>query len=127
MSGNDDVTSRVTGAHNDPPTRIRVVLADDHPLVLSGLEQLLALEEDIEIVGQCMRGDEVGDLVRRHRSDVLILDLVMKGVDGLAVLRELRDDPDGPKTIMLSGFMDEAETLEAMRLGARGVLMKDMV
>lgn len=114
------------GSPSEPRSSIRVVLADDHPLVLDGLARLFELEADIEVVGRCTRGDEVCGVVRTQRPDVLILDLVMEGLDGLAVLRELRADPDAPRTIMLSGFMDEAETLEAMRLGARGVLMKDM-
>jgi DNA-binding NarL/FixJ family response regulator len=112
--------------HPDPQPPIRVVLADDHPLVLDALEQQLGLEGGIEVVGRCTRGEEVCTVVRQCRSDVLILDLVMKGQDGLSVLRELGDDPHPPRTIMLSGFMEEAEVLEAMRLGVRGVLMKDM-
>jgi DNA-binding NarL/FixJ family response regulator len=105
---------------------IRVVLADDHPLVLDALEQLFRLEGDIQVVARCTTGAEVPGAVRRLRPDVLILDLLMTGGDGLSVLRELHGKPEYPATILLTASVREGELLEAIRLGIRGVLLKDM-
>ncbi len=105
---------------------IRVVLADDHPLVLDALEQLFRLEGDIQVVARCTTGVEVPGAVRRLRPDVLILDLLMAGGDGLSVLRELHGKPEYPATILLTASVREEELLEAIRLGIRGVLLKDM-
>ena len=105
---------------------IRVVLADDHPLVLDALEQLFRLEGDIQVVARCTTGGEVPGAIRRLRPDVLILDLLMAGGDGLSVLRELHGTPDYPPTILLTAHVQEEELLEAIRLGIRGVLLKDM-
>jgi DNA-binding NarL/FixJ family response regulator len=105
---------------------IRVVLADDHPLVLDALEQLFRLEGDIQVVARCTTGAEVPGAVRRLRPDVLILDLLMAGGDGLSVLRELHGKPEYPATILLTASVREEELLEAIRLGIRGVLLKDM-
>ena len=114
----------VTGTDAHP--QIRLALADDHPLVLDALEQLFRLEGDFQVVARCTRGDEVVPAVRQNHPDVLVLDFLMAGADGLAVLRELRGEPDGPHTVLLSAVISEAEMLEAIRLGARGVLLKDM-
>jgi DNA-binding NarL/FixJ family response regulator len=105
---------------------IRVVLADDHPLVLDALDQLFRLEGDIQVVARCTTGAEVPGAVRRLRPDVLILDLLMAGGDGLSVLRELHGKPEYPATILLTASVREGELLEAIRLGIRGVLLKDM-
>jgi DNA-binding NarL/FixJ family response regulator len=107
-------------------TPIRVVLADDHPLVLDALEQLFHVEGDIVVVGRCTRGDEVVRVVRQQRPDVLILDHVMAGANGVEVLRELQHEAHQPRTIVLSALIQDDEVLEAIRLGAKGVLMKDM-
>jgi len=106
-------------------TPIRVVLADDHPLILDALEQLFRTEGDIDVVGRCMRGDDVTGLVRRQRPDVLILDHVMKGANSIEVLRELQGEPHVPRTIILSAHIKEDEINEAIRLGATCVLMKE--
>ena len=70
--------------------RIRLLLADDHPIVLQGLEQLFSLEEDFQVVGRCMRGAEVVSELVKLRPDVLVLDMRMPGHNGLAVLRDLK-------------------------------------
>jgi DNA-binding NarL/FixJ family response regulator len=107
-------------------TRIRVVLADDHSLLLDALQRLLHGEQDIEVVGCCTRGDDVAALVRQEKPDVLILDHIMAGANGIEVLRQLRHQPESPRTIILSGLIEDDEVIEAIRLGARGVLTKDM-
>ena len=105
---------------------MRVVLADDHRLVLEALELLLGREEDLEVVATCVDGREALAAVRRHQPDVLVLDLRMPQLDGLGVLRELAAQRDGTHVVVLTAGADERELVEAIRLGARGVVLKEM-
>ena len=104
---------------------IRLVLADDHPIVLNGLEQLLSLEKDCEVVARAKNGDEALQAVRQFQPDVLVLDLRMPGTDGLAVLEEMRREALPTRVVILSA-MNSDDLFEAIRLGARGVVLKDM-
>jgi two-component system nitrate/nitrite response regulator NarL len=104
---------------------IRLVLADDHPIVLNGLEQLLSLEKDCEVVARAKNGDEALQAVRQFQPDVLVLDLLMPGTDGLAVLEEMRREALRTRVVILSA-MNSDDLFEAIRLGARGVVLKDM-
>lgn len=104
---------------------IRLVLADDHPIVLEGLEQLLSLEKDCEVVARAKNGDEALQAVRQFQPDVLVLDLRMPGTDGLAVLEEMRREALPTRVVILSAMNDDS-LFEAIRLGARGVVLKDM-
>jgi DNA-binding NarL/FixJ family response regulator len=104
---------------------IRLVLADDHPIVLNGLEQLLSLEKDCEVVARAKNGDEALQAVRQFQPDVLVLDLLMPGTDGLAVLEEMRREALPTRVVILSA-MNSDDLFEAIRLGARGVVLKDM-
>lgn len=105
---------------------MRLVLADDHRLVLEALELLLSREEDLEIVATCVDGREALAAVRRHHPDILVLDLRMPHLDGLGVLRELSASSDSPQVVVLTAGADERELVEAIRLGARGVVLKEM-
>lgn len=105
---------------------IRLVIADDHPIVLDGLERLFSLESDFEIVGRCSNGEEAIESVRAHDPDLLIVDLRMPLRSGLSVIRELMQDDDPPRIVVLTAALDEDEVLEAIRLGARGVVLKEM-
>jgi DNA-binding NarL/FixJ family response regulator len=104
---------------------IRIVLADDHPIVLTGLEQLLALEENLMVLARCINGEEAVAAVRQHRPDILLLDLQMPQKDGLAVLRELQSEDIPTRVVMLTASLQDRELLEAIRLGARGVILKE--
>lgn len=104
---------------------IRLVIADDHPIVLDGLEQLLSLEKDCEVVARAKNGDEALQAVRQFQPDVLVLDLRMPGTDGLAVLEEMRREALPTRVVILSA-MNSDDLFEAIRLGARGVVLKDM-
>jgi two-component system, NarL family, nitrate/nitrite response regulator NarL len=104
---------------------IRLVIADDHPIVLDGLEQLLSLEKDCEVVARARNGDEALQAVRQFQPDVLVLDLRMPGTDGLAVLDEMRREALLTRVVILSA-MNSDDLFEAIRLGARGVVLKDM-
>jgi DNA-binding NarL/FixJ family response regulator len=104
---------------------IRLVLADDHPIVLDGLESLFRLEPDFEVVARCANGEESLKAVRRHRPDVLLLDIHMPGKDGLTVLRELQREKVPTKVVLLAAALEEEDVLEALRLGVRGMVLKE--
>jgi DNA-binding NarL/FixJ family response regulator len=107
--------------------RTRLVLADDHPIVLHGLENLLRAEQDLHVVARCGGGDETIVAVRRHRPDLLILDLHMPDKDGLAVLRELHQDRRPTKVVVIADRLNEEEVLEALYLGVNGMLLKALL
>ena len=104
---------------------LRIVLADDHPLVLDGLENLFATEEGFEVVARCINGKETLTAARRHDPDILILDLRMQEMGGLDVLRRLNEERLSVRTVVLTAGMREREMLEAVRLGALGVVLKE--
>jgi len=105
---------------------IRLVLCDDHPIVLDGLENLFRLEPDFRVVARCVNGEECLVAVRRHQPDVLVLDLRMPRKDGLTVLRELHREKNPVKVVLLAGALEEEEVLEALRLGVRGMVLKEL-
>ena len=105
---------------------IRLVLADDHPLILHGLELFLRREPDFEVLACCQDGNETLHVVRQLRPDVLILDLLMPGQSGLAVLREIQAANLPTRVVVLTAAMDEDSLIEAMRFGVSGVVLKEM-
>ncbi|HYZ85953.1 MAG TPA: response regulator transcription factor [Bryobacteraceae bacterium] len=107
-----------------PSTTIRVVLADDHPLVRDGLRKLLSLEEDIEVVGEASDGREVLQLVQEKEPDVVILDLRMPNLDGLSALQALQQLHKRAKVIILTASEDKNEFVQAMKLGCSGIVLK---
>ncbi len=104
---------------------VRLVLADDHPLVLDGLEQLLRLERDLAVVARCRDGNEALRAVRLHRPDLLILDIKMPGRDGLSVLQAIREEELPTETVVLTAALDDDQLVDAVRLGVRGVVLKE--
>ena len=105
---------------------IGLVLADDHPIVLDGLEHLFRLEKDFKVLARCRDSEETLQAVRKHHPGVLILDLRTPGKGGLAVLREVKREKPPTRVVLLTGEMGEAEALEAIRLGVNGVVLKEM-
>lgn len=103
---------------------LRVVLADDHPVVRQGVAALLASEPDMEVVGQAERGEEVPALVEALQPDVVVLDLMMPGRGGLDVARELARRWPKSHVLVLSMHDNEAYVLEALRSGASGYALK---
>lgn len=103
---------------------IRLVLADDHPVVREGLRALLELEPDFEVVGQTGDGDEVVTLVSHLHPDVVVLDLMMGTTSGLDVTRELAERSPATHVLILSMHESEAYVLEALRSGASGYALK---
>jgi len=105
---------------------IRLVIADDHAVVLKGLMALFGTEPDLAVVADCTTGEQAIRAVREHHPDVLVLDLRMRDLDGLAVLRALNEQGIRPRTILLAAEIDDDQTLEAVRLGVAAVVLKEM-
>ncbi len=105
---------------------ITLVLADDHPIVLEGLQQLLSLELDFTVLAKCADGEAALAAVRRHRPDILVLDLQMPGTNGLAVLRALQSEALPTRVVVLTASLGADDALEAVRLGARGLVLKEL-
>ncbi|MDX6356941.1 MAG: hypothetical protein QOF98_3844 [Streptomyces sp.] len=104
---------------------IRVLLADDDPLVRTGLELMLRGADDIEVVGQAADGAQVAAAVRDHLPDVVLMDIRMPVMDGLAATRALtRRGAQAPQVIVLTTFDEHGLVLAAMRAGAAGYLVK---
>ena len=108
----------------DRPGPLRIVIADDHPIFRDGLRRLLAVEPDFEVVGEAADGREAVERVQALRPDVLLLDLAMPGAGGLEALRELARGTAQVRTVMLTASIDREDALEAVRLGARGIVLK---
>jgi DNA-binding NarL/FixJ family response regulator len=106
------------------PGRIRIVIADDHPIVRVGLRKLLSLEPDFEVVGEASDGFDALSKVRDMDPDVLLLDLRMPSMDGLATLEALREAKGRTRVIALTGLEDPRGWAQAMQMGCSGVLMK---
>jgi DNA-binding NarL/FixJ family response regulator len=106
---------------------IRVGLVDDQPLVRMGLATLIEGEDDLEVVGEAGDGREGLAMVRRTRPDVVLCDIRMPVLDGLALLAEVAADPDlgGVRVVMLTTFELDEYVFEALRHGASGFLLKD--
>ena len=103
---------------------IRVVVADDHAVVRSGLEQLLSTAADIELVGTAGNGGEAVEVVGRERPDVVLMDLSMPEVDGVeATRRIIAADPDA-RVVVLTSFADDRHISEALQAGAIGYVLK---
>jgi DNA-binding NarL/FixJ family response regulator len=106
---------------------IRVILADDQPLIRAGLRLLLDAEDDVEVVGEADDGRVAVELVRRLQPDVVVMDIRMPEVDGLEATREIVADPRlvAVKVVMLTTFELDEYVFEAIRSGATGFLLKD--
>jgi DNA-binding NarL/FixJ family response regulator len=105
--------------------QIRVLVVDDDALVRAGLAMLLAGAEDIAIVGEAADGSEVAQAVAKHEPDVVLMDIRMPEMDGLAATELLRAQDNAPEVIVLTTFEADDYVLRALRAGAGGFLLKD--
>jgi len=105
---------------------ITVVLADDHPLMLRGLQGLLSSEVDFKVVAECVNGEEALRSIRIYQPDLAVVDLSMPQRDGLSVSRELNREKLRTRIVLLAASIDQHQMVEAHRLGVRGVVLKEM-
>lgn len=106
--------------------RIRLVLADDHPIVLDGLEQLFSTEPDLEVVARATSAEGAVRALDEFRPDVLVLDLAMPGRDGIWVMEQAVERGHSTRIVLLTAHLDEQKLLEAVRLNVAGVVLKEM-
>jgi DNA-binding NarL/FixJ family response regulator len=104
---------------------IRLVLVDDHPIVLQGLQQLFERHDDFEVMSCCPDGATALEAVGKFHPDVLVMDLRMPGLSGLDVLRALAAKQSRSRTVLLTAIIRDSEVMEAVKLGVRGIVLKE--
>lgn len=104
---------------------IRILIADDHPILREGLRKLLEAERDFTVAGEACNGHQTVEIARQLEPDMLLLDLVMPGVHCFEVLRSLTATALPTRTILLTASIEPDEIDQALQLGVRGVVMKD--
>ncbi len=104
---------------------IKVIICDDQAIIRDGLEMLLKLERDIEVVGLAQDGAEVVELAAAHSPDLILMDLKMPGVNGVEATRRIRAQHPDMKILVLTTYDDDVWVFDAIRAGASGYLLKD--
>src|SRR5437879_1118625 len=107
-----------------PKQQIRILLADDHAIFRDGLRKLLDADDEVTIIGEASNGSECIKMLAKLKPDILLLDLRMPDKDGLAVLEEVNFDALPTRVIVLTAAEDDRDVIRAMRLGARGIVLK---
>ena len=105
--------------------KIRILIADDHSVVRSGLRQLLKTSADFSVVGEASSGDEAIEQVKKYKPDIAILDISMPGMNGIDATRIIKQDSDGTKVLILTIHESEDYVLQMVRAGASGYLLKN--
>jgi two-component system, NarL family, response regulator NreC len=105
--------------------KLRVLLADDHIVMRSGLRALLDRQPNLEVVGECENGRETVELAGSLRLDVVVMDVGMPGLNGIEATRTIVDQHSSPAVVILSMHADESYVMRALKAGARGYLLKD--
>ena len=104
---------------------VRILLADDHPIVREGLRNLLETQPDFEVIAECANGEEAVRMVTQLHPDVLLLDLEMPVMDGVETIRRLNQQSGMPRIIVFTAFDDDERIIHAIQAGANGYLLKD--
>lgn len=104
---------------------IRILIVDDHPVVCAGLTSMLSTQPGFEVIGSAASGEEALAILKRSNPNVMLLDLRMPGMDGIAVLRALNGIDSPPAVIVLTSFEKEEDIYRSIRAGAQGYLLKD--
>src|ERR1700760_2449195 len=125
MADNNVATNGPTSdSASEVKDKIRIVVADDHLIFRDGLCKLLALEEDFEVVAQASDGRQVLEVLQQFEPDILLLDLKMPSLDGLATLQRLQAAKNKTRVIVLTASDDKNEFVQAMKLGTSGIVLK---
>lgn len=106
-------------------TRIRIVIADDHPMLREGVQAVIEREKDMEVVGEAGTGREAVQLYRNLRPDLMLLDIQMPDVDGVNAITQIRAEFPEARLIVLTTYSGDARAMEALRAGASGYLLKN--
>ena len=106
------------------PNPIRILLADDHPLLRDGVAGLMADQPDMELVGEASNGRETIDLFRKHRPDIVLLDLQMPEISGIDALLAIRAESPDARIIVLTTYTGDVQILRALKAGAQAYLLK---
>ncbi len=124
MTSQTSVAETSVGANVPDANEIRIVIADDHPIFRDGLCRLLALEEDFSVVAEVDDGMRVLDTLQQYQPDILLLDLNMPGLNGLATLERLQAAGNKTKVILLTASDNQNEFVKALKLGSAGIVQK---
>ncbi len=106
--------------------KIRVMIVDDHPMVREGLKTFLEIQEDILVAGEAADGESALAAVERARPDVILMDLVLPGMDGITAIRRIKEKRPGIRIVALTSFSDDDKVFPAFQAGACGYLLKDV-
>lgn len=104
---------------------IRVIIADDHTVVIQGLQALLALEPDLEVVATCRDGEEAIEAAAEHEPDVLVMDVSMPRCGGLEATRRMKERGPRVPVVVLSATLDDAMLVQCIELGVEGIVLKE--
>jgi len=113
--------------HKAVPARIRVLVADDHPVVRAGLATVIAQEADLELVAEAENGARAVTLFREHHPDVVLMDLRMPVIDGVEAIRTITAEYPAARIVALTTYEGDGDIRRALDVGAWGYLLKDML
>lgn len=106
-------------------SKINVLIADDHSMVRQGLKQILELEQDMSVIAQAANGEEAVKMARQHKPDVILMDINMPGTNGLQAIKELKQEQNPAKVIVLTIHQDREYLFKTLQMGAEGYVLKD--
>lgn len=104
---------------------VRIVIADDHSVVRQGLKMFLGLDPELEVIAEAQNGAEALELARKHKPDVVLMDLLMPVMDGITAIGEIRRELPDVEVIALTSVLEDASVVGAVKAGAIGYLLKD--